>query len=279
MTFSIIEDILKQYPQILSSGHIVIRSDNCSTQYKSCFTFAVMMQLAKKYGVTFTWFYGEPGHGRGLVDAMSSFGCKGPLKHAIITKDQWFSTAEEMSDFLKKFFNGDSTKHYHVIHEKDTAELRKAEKNEHKIAGSMKLHMVSVNKFGQWTKKVTPGIENENVFTLDFDENDTEDDLFDDAEACSDTEELENDGNEVEFELQNNSAFLKHDFVEISSFVGLKPPSSAFELFYLVKIINKGVAAEHLSDTKGHSIEEDQPYFISTYYEFLLSFGSFHCLL
>ena len=145
MTVSIIEDILKQYPQILSPGHIVICSDNCSTHYKSCFTFVVMMQLAKKYGVTFTWFYGEPGHGRGLVDAMSSFGCKGPLKHAIITKDQWFSTAEEMSDFLKKFFNGDSTKHYHVIHEKDTAELRKAEKNEHKIAGSMKLHMVSVD--------------------------------------------------------------------------------------------------------------------------------------
>ena len=81
MTFSIIEDILKQYH--------VIRSDNCSTQYKSRFTFAVMMQLAKKYGVTFTWFYGEPGHGKG---------CKGPLKHAIITKDQWFSTAEEMRE-------------------------------------------------------------------------------------------------------------------------------------------------------------------------------------
>ena len=125
---------------------------------------------------------------------MSSFDCKGPRKHAIITTDQWFSTAEEMSDFLKYIFDVDSTKHHH---EKDTAEIRKAEKNEHKIAGSVKLHMVSVNKFGQWTKKVTPGIENENVFTLDFDKNDTEDDLFDDVEACSDTEELENDGNEV----------------------------------------------------------------------------------
>ena len=139
----------------------------------------------------------------------------------------------------------------------------------------MKLHMVSVNKFGQWTKKVTPGIENENVFTLDFDENDTEDDLFDDAEACSDTEELENDGNEVEFELQNNSAFLKHGFVEISCFVGLKPPPSAFELFYLVKIINKGVAAEQSSDTKGYSIEEGQLYFIGTYYEKTRDFQKF----
>ena len=174
--------------------------------------------------------YGEPGHGRGLVDAMSNFGCKGPLKHAITTKARISGSAElkRCLIFWKSFFDGDSTKHYHVIHEKDTAELRKAEKNEQKIAGSMKVYMVSVNKFGQWTKKVSPGIENENVFTLGFDENDTEDDLLDDVEACSDREKLENDDNEFEFELQNNSGFLKHDFVEISNFVGLKPCAASF---------------------------------------------------
>ena len=32
-------------------------------------------ELAEKYEIDVIWFYGITGHGRGLVDAMSSFGC------------------------------------------------------------------------------------------------------------------------------------------------------------------------------------------------------------
>lgn len=49
MTFSIIEDILEAYPQILASGHLIICSDNCSTQYKSSFSFPLMKDLAEKH--------------------------------------------------------------------------------------------------------------------------------------------------------------------------------------------------------------------------------------
>ena len=49
MTFIILEDILTNYPQIMSSGHIVIRSDNCSTQYKSRYTFVQISKLTSKY--------------------------------------------------------------------------------------------------------------------------------------------------------------------------------------------------------------------------------------
>ena len=78
MTFHILIDILEHNEEIVKSGHLVLRTDNCSVQYKSKYVFYKMKELAEKYQITFSWFYGEPGHGRGLVDAMSHFGCKWP---------------------------------------------------------------------------------------------------------------------------------------------------------------------------------------------------------
>ena len=40
MTTSVLEDIIEKYPSIVKSCNLVIRSDNCSTQYKSRFVFA-----------------------------------------------------------------------------------------------------------------------------------------------------------------------------------------------------------------------------------------------
>ena len=41
-----------------------------------------MLKLAKQYNIEVFWFYGEAGHAKGLVDAMSSFGCKKVLSTA-----------------------------------------------------------------------------------------------------------------------------------------------------------------------------------------------------
>ena len=94
MTFHIIRDILKHHPEIIEKGVLVLCSDNCQEQYKCKFTF-YEMKLATEFGINIIWFYGEPGHGRGLVDAMSSFGCKQHLCHEIVTNDSWFQNAEE----------------------------------------------------------------------------------------------------------------------------------------------------------------------------------------
>ena len=123
MSLSILKNILTNYPQILSSGHIIICSDNYSTEYKSWFTFTTMYHIASKNNVTFTWFYGKPGHGRGLVDAMNSFDCKGPLKHSIITEDKWYNTATEVYEYLKKYFKKDPEKH-HLIDEKLSSRVK-----------------------------------------------------------------------------------------------------------------------------------------------------------
>ena len=102
LTFYIIKDIIHSHPEVIENGFLVLRSDNCQEQYKSKFTFFQMKKLASEFGITIVWFYGEPGHGRGLVDAMSSFGCKQQLRHEIVTNDNWFDNAESMVDFLSK---------------------------------------------------------------------------------------------------------------------------------------------------------------------------------
>ena len=125
MTFTILEDILTNYPQIMSSGHIVIRSDNCSTQYKSRYTFVQISKLTSKYKKQLTWFYEEPGHGRGLPDAMTSFGRKSPLRRSIITEGKWNNSAW----LFKKYFKNDSQEQI------KTAEFRKKRKKKLKLQG------------------------------------------------------------------------------------------------------------------------------------------------
>ena len=97
MTFSILKDLVETYPEILANGKLILRSDNASTQYKSRFVFHDMKEFSKEFQVLVAWFHGEAGHGRGLVDSMSSFGCKAVLHNAIVTSNLWFLDAESMA--------------------------------------------------------------------------------------------------------------------------------------------------------------------------------------
>ena len=65
-------EYLNKLSSNLPSGHVVISSDNCGTQYKSHSTFGQMSKLASKKKVQFTWFCGKPNHSRELADAMST---------------------------------------------------------------------------------------------------------------------------------------------------------------------------------------------------------------
>ena len=97
------------------------------------------------YKIDIVWFYGEPGHGRGLVDAMSSFGCKQKLREEIVKYNNFFNTAEEMVKFLNDYFRNGNTKK-HLISASENAELRKMKKIEHKIKDCRKCCVIAVNK-------------------------------------------------------------------------------------------------------------------------------------
>ena len=93
MTMEILKTILEDHPEIIETGKLVLRSDNCATQYKSRFVFKALLDLAEEHQIRIDFFYGEAGHGRGLIDAMAWFGCKGPMRKEIVTRDTWFATA------------------------------------------------------------------------------------------------------------------------------------------------------------------------------------------
>ena len=73
-------------------------------------------KLASTFDIEIYWFYGEAGHGKGLVDAMPSFGCKNILRDAIVCDDKWFENAAEMVSILKYHCVNDESRQHFVIH-------------------------------------------------------------------------------------------------------------------------------------------------------------------
>ena len=112
------------------------------------------MELVKKCNIQIIFFYGEAGHGRGLIDAMAWFGCKGPLRKEIVTNDPWFSNADVMHSFLSKNFESDPSKKYFLISEHNTADKRKEGRKEQKIKGSSKARVISFNPDGKTFQKM-----------------------------------------------------------------------------------------------------------------------------
>ena len=84
----------------------LIKSDNAPTQHKNQYAFFLLQQIAKNYNVTVLRIYGAARHGKGLIDAMSSFGVKGILRRDIIENDEWFSNSAEICGYLN--LKGDS---------------------------------------------------------------------------------------------------------------------------------------------------------------------------
>ena len=78
----VLEDIFDRWE--IRDETIVVKSDNAPTQYKNKWAFESYSSLAKKYNVRIIRIYGAAGHGKGVIDAMSSFGVKSILKKDII---------------------------------------------------------------------------------------------------------------------------------------------------------------------------------------------------
>ena len=119
------------------------KSDNSSQQYKSCFVFANWRALAKKYNKTIILYYGVSGHSKGLVDSMSSFLVKGPLRKSTIIEKVFFNDVEQVKEHLEqKHFDKPNWVHK-VVSEDHLAETRKQPREEFKILQCKKLHMIA----------------------------------------------------------------------------------------------------------------------------------------
>ena len=181
LTFSIIRDIIHHHPEVNQKGFLILHSDNCQEQYKCKFTFFEMKKIAMDFGITVVWFYVEPGHGCGLVDAISSFGCKQKLCRKIITNDSWFPNANYMVQFLKKYFSGDSSTEYYCVDAADIAQMRTKEREEYVLKTCRQFHVIAVNQKGEFKK------------VLYFRQQDIVSTLFDSDDSTSYDEEIDHE--------------------------------------------------------------------------------------
>lgn len=224
-----------------------------------------MMKLAQKYNITIFWFYGEAGHGKGLVDAMSSFGCKQILRSAIISEDKWFPDSQSMFEFLKEHFVGDNTKSYYFIDHCDTAMERREKRNQYKIPGCRKYMCIAFNPYGEMLTRSVLDTDDETIFNLNF-KPDNEGIGIIDFDDEDDHDENQADENDYEInDLRLTKSQIMYEMIEKDMYIGLCSVSSSLELFYVAKVITKGVATEYMEDNNGHSILPGE-HFLSVVY-------------
>ena len=246
MTFSVIEDIIEKHPEIVEKDILVIRSDNCGSQYKCRYTFAKMQELAMKYNITLAWFYSEPGHGKGTVDAMSSFGVKGPLRNEILRKDVWFENADQMVSFLKQKFANDKTKEHHHILDADNAAKRKKKRKELVIQSCRKFHLIAISSDGQIHRQLyaenLDGIFSENANPLEHDL------IFEKDE------ELAIDNSTVFAQASGVGEDNMFELIWQNTYIALRSSRISIEPFILCCVVDKGIARERMADEHGHAI-------------------------
>ena len=101
--------------------------------------FANWRALAKKYNKTIILYYGVSGHGKGLVDSMSSFGEK-DLSEKVSSQKIFFNDVEQVKEHLEQKHLDKPNWLYKVVSEDHLEEIRKQPREEFKILQCEKLH-------------------------------------------------------------------------------------------------------------------------------------------
>ena len=135
--------VFRQLINESSSDIICLKSDNCATQYKSKYVFKAFHSLAVKMQKKIVSFYGTSGHGKGLVDAMSSFGVKAPIRRAVLTEDFSYRNAKDIFDYLTLLFGNDINKHYILLDGDEIQDVKNSVSGSYKIKKCRSLHMIS----------------------------------------------------------------------------------------------------------------------------------------
>ena len=202
-----------------------------------------------------TWFYGDPGHGGSLVDAMSCFGCKWPLRNAIVTKDQWFDGAYKMKLYLEDLFAvllvASKKYYYYIIY------------HIYPIDSCRKKH-ISVDQYGEFTTKVAMDSNDSGLLNLNFDDiEETCNIPLDIGYMFEDSHDESNGDHEKEEGIISSDTIFSMIYPD--TFVGIQSTPSSLESLYVVKVISKGVANENITDKFGYTVLTIEKY-VSGYY-------------
>ena len=275
-TSSVVNHLLEQG----SNDNIFrFKSDNCSTQYKCKWIFRYWSNLAREENKKVLLYYGVAGHGKGLVDAMSSFGVKAPLLNAVITGDFYYSCAQDIFDFLVILFEKDEKKNYFLL-SPETIMTNEITEDPLIIKDCMKKHMICFYPNGTIQTKVNVcscrfcfegdflscATEKGKILTNDGDIPSDDEELSDyDSDADSETENEDDSDDETElYELRAESV---NSIITKNSTIALYSSTNSLELFYLCKVLDFGEAKETLTDKYNHIVEKGSKFVKCQYYQ------------
>ena len=214
-TMSVMKDLLRICPDYSDYQILRFKSDNCATQYCCLHTFKAVLKMAMDLKIPIMLYYGVNGHGRGLVDAMSGFGVKGPLRKMVITSDFYFKTATELEDRLKEEFRDCPNRIYTTLDEDELNKMLKARGPGLPIPGCRKARMIYFGIDGSYRIKNTL-CSCESCSIGDFDQCKEGDDLNIELEPAFEQEMVELD--EMDSAPQVGD---RYNFTKEGGYVGL----------------------------------------------------------
>ena len=216
-----------------------IQSDNAPTQYKKKHAFALQQKLADDFNLGIIKTYGAAGHGKGVIDAISSFGVKNIPRKDIVTHDVFFNNSAEIADYLSSI---NPHYYYTTIPVEDLVKTRHGGHSPIEISGSMKQHLILFNRkkerFADCINKIVSSEE--------------------DPEADAGTEEIDIFDGAID---QSEQIFY---FATVPSFISLFSGNSVKPLCF-VKLISKDVAEMDISDPCGHFVAKGERCFQGYY--------------
>ena len=99
----VLRDIIVKYD--IKDEHLWIQSDNAPIQYRNKHGFALLQELADDFNLRIIRTYSAAGHGKGVIDAMSSFGAKNILRKDIVIHDVFFINSAEIVHYRSLSFH------------------------------------------------------------------------------------------------------------------------------------------------------------------------------
>ena len=276
-TFAVVEHIL--YRSYKDSKIFRFKSDNCPTQYKCCNVFSKWRRLSTAYQKVIIVYYGISGHGKGLVDAMSSFGVKATLQKAIVQKDFFFNEASDIKTYLQTEMVDSTNKHYYEIEEDSLVERRSNDNEQLKIDNCMKKHMFAY--FPDGTIQVKENLCSckdciEGKFTnckiekgvlIGEEQMEDGDNEVNDDEGNTPDEDCDNDNEDFEVnDLIRREESIFSCIIE-GSYVAVYSDTNANEIFYVCKVNELKIADEDMIDEFEHSVSKGSRYLSCNYLE------------
>ena len=87
----------------------------------------------------------------------------------------------------------------------------------------------------------------------------------DEDDASEEVMDVEDDPQVIVDNTRFNT--IKFDFLTVGSYVALFSPTTGFEPFYLVEVLQKGIADTRMEDEHNHTIPASRQYMLGCYYE------------